>query len=130
MATREHHGQAAAETLDLIRRGGDPWLAIGQFVDDWHRTPLAKRPTLVAAAPGPAEGDDVRWAAFLAAAVEWLCAQDGLDYPEWTADPSYRLREPWFLYPGWRLRAWQLVETPAPFKARNVFGGNRILARA
>ena len=40
------------------------------------------------------------------------------------------VNEPWFLYPGWRLRAWQLVDTPAAFKSRNIFGGDRILARA
>jgi hypothetical protein len=35
----------------------------------------------------------------------------------------------WFLYPGWRLRAWQLAETPVPFRMRNIFGGDRILSR-
>ena len=40
-----------------------------------------------------------------------------------------KIPEPWFLYPGWRLRAMQLVDTPAPFKARNIFGGSGILDR-
>src|SRR5579885_3179690 len=53
MATREYHGQAAAETLDLIRRGGDPWLAIGQFVDDWHRTPSPNARRWSRQRPGP-----------------------------------------------------------------------------
>lgn len=44
-------------------------------------------------------------------------------------EPEYWLAEPWFLYLGWRLRAWQLAETPVPFRMRNVFGGDRILAR-
>jgi hypothetical protein len=39
------------------------------------------------------------------------------------------LPEPWFLYPGWRLRAWQLFETPVAFRVRNIFGGDRILSR-
>ena len=65
----------------------------------------------------------------MAAAVEWLCVEDGLSFPGWTAKSEYRLSEPWFLYPGWRLRAWQLVETPTPFRMRNIFGGDRILAR-
>ena len=70
-----------------------------------------------------------RWAALCAAAVEWLCWQDRLPFPTWTAKPEYILRAPWFLYPGWRLRAWQLATTPAPFKLRNIFGGDRILDR-
>ena len=57
-----------------------------------------------------------------------LCVQDELPTPAWTSQPQYRLDEPWFLYPGWRLRAWQLVDTPVAFKTRNIFGGDRILA--
>ena len=81
---------------------------------------------------GPANGKPggtIRWVAFLAAAVEWLCARDRLSFPSWTGNPELRLSEPWFIYPGWRLRAWQLADTPAAFKARNIFGGDRILDR-
>jgi len=70
-----------------------------------------------------------RWAAFCAAMVEWLCWQDGLLFPTWTDQEIYTLEEPWFLYKGWRLRAWQLATTPAPFKMRNIFGGDRMLDR-
>jgi len=140
MTTRHHAAhqrQTAAETLALIVRGRDPWLALGQFLDDWRGADVALRPDLcreplpdVAALPDVAgDGEHVRWAALLAAAVEWLCRQDGLPFPTWTSRSEYRLPEPWFLYPGWRLRAWQLVETPAPFKMRNIFGGDRILSR-
>jgi hypothetical protein len=58
-----------------------------------------------------------------------LSMRVGLPFPDWTARGEYRLAEPWFLYPGWRLRAWQLFETPAPFRMRNIFGGDRILDR-
>jgi hypothetical protein len=129
MPTTEYRGQTAAETVLMIAQGGDPWLAVGQFLDDWRRTPAADREGLVLSPPPGVGGDALRWVALLAASVDWLCYQDGIDAPPWTADLVYRLREPWFLYPGWRLRAWQLVDTPAPFKARNVFGGDRILDR-
>ena len=125
----EYRAQTAAETLGFIADGVDPWLAVGQFQDDWRRTEVPRRAELCRE-PLPAVAEEhLRWAAFLAAAVECLCARDDLPFPRWTSRPEYRLREPWFLYPGWRLRAWQLFETPAPCKMRNIFGGDRILSR-
>jgi hypothetical protein len=70
-----------------------------------------------------------RWAAFLAATVEWLCWQEKLPFPTWTSKQEYLLRDPWFLYPGWRLRAWQLATMQAPYKMRNIFGGDHMLNR-
>jgi hypothetical protein len=125
----EFQPQSAAETVRRIENGTDPWVAFGQFVDDWRRTEIRERSGLIGE-PLPAVTDELaRWAALVAAAVDWLCAQDSLGVPSWVNAPGYRLTEPWFLYPGWRLRLWQLVETPAPFKARNIFGGDRILDR-
>ena len=129
MRTVEYRPQSAADTLDRIVEGIDPWRALGQFVDDWHRTPVEERPLLRQAPLPMPPPQHARWAALMAAAVEWLCARDGLPFPDWTARGEYRLAEPWFLYPGWRLRAWQLFETPAPFRIRNIFGGDRILDR-
>ncbi len=129
MGPEMYEPQTAAETLRLIAGGVDPWLAFGQLLDDWRRTAPAERPRLCAEPLPSVPAPYVRWAALLAATVEWLCAHDGLSLPDWTSRAEYRLAEPWFLYPGWRLRAWQLVVTPAPFKMRNIFGGDRILAR-
>jgi hypothetical protein len=127
--TPEYQPQTVAATMQRIDDGTDPWVALGDFLDDWRRTPATERPGLVAS-PVPSVSDlNVRWAALLAAAVECLCAQDGLEFPAWTGYPQYRLSEPWFLYPGWRLRAWQLFETPVAFRVRNIFGGDRILDR-
>lgn len=125
----EYEPQTARQTLELIMRGQEPWLALGQFVDDWRRTPVAGRAALCEE-PLPISPPDVqRWATLIAASVEWLCASDDLNFPAWTSRAEYRLAEPWFLYPGWRLRAWQLAETPVPFRMRNIFGGDRILSR-
>lgn len=122
--------QTAGSTLRLIESGVDPWIPIGQFLDDWHGTEPAQRPELVHEPLPDASAENQRWAAFLAATVDALCAQEGLPAPSWTSRSEYRLPEPWFLYPGWRLRAWQLAETPVPFRMRNIFGGDRILSRA
>lgn len=125
----EYKPQTAAATLRLIVKGADPWLAFGQFLDDWRRTDPAQRPQLVQEDLPAVLDPHLRWAALLAGAVEWLCNEQGLLLPPWTSRREYRLPEPWFLYPGWRLRAWQLVETPVAFRSRNIFGGDRILVR-
>jgi len=125
--------QTIAATFERIGRDLDhPWVAIGDFLDDWRFTDAADRPELVREGIGPAAGDALdlrRWAAFCAAMVEWLCWQDDLPFPVWTSHDEYRLADPWFLYPGDLLRAWQLASTPAPFKMRNIFGGDQMLAR-
>ncbi|HEX5417436.1 MAG TPA: hypothetical protein VFZ25_17365 [Chloroflexota bacterium] len=90
---------------------------------------MSRRLDLVSGELPYTSADTLRWAALLAATVDYLCKQEGLASPAWTNRPEYQLPEPWFLYPGWRLRAWQLAETPVPFRMRNIFGGDRILAR-
>jgi hypothetical protein len=128
---RQYHSQTAAETFERIRAGTTPWVAMGDFLDDWRRLPVEQRPPLVAEpiAVAGEEKEHQRWAAFIAATVEWLCWNAKLPFPGWTNKPEYRLPEPWFLYPGWRLRAWQLATTPAPYKMRNIFGGDHMLDR-
>ena len=118
-----YHAQTAAETFARIQMGTTPWVAIGDFLDDWRRLPPEQRAALVADPITMAtDAEQTRWAALCAAAVEWLCWGERIAFPGWTAKPEYILPEPWFLYPGWRLRAWQLATTPAPFKLRNIFG--------
>jgi hypothetical protein len=128
---RVYRPQTMAETFDRILAGTTPWVAIGDFLDDWRRTAREQRPALVEQ-PIASPGDDMelrRWAALCAGIVEWLCWNDRLPFPAWTSNDLYILPEPWFLYPGWRLRAWQLATTPAPFKMRNIFGGDHMLDR-
>jgi hypothetical protein len=124
------HRQTIAETLERIFSSTTPWVAIGDFLDDWRRSAIEDRRELINEPITPVSTLELqRWAAFCAAMVEWLCWQDGIEFPEWTDQEIYVLQEPWFLYKGWRLRAWQLATTPAPFKMRNIFGGDRMLDR-
>lgn len=130
MAIPKWHPRTIGETFELICAGTDPWVAIGNFLDDWRYIPVEQRNEMVFAPMGHAlTSETQRWAAFCAAMVEWLCQQDGLPVPEWIGQASYILPEPWFLYKGWRLRAWQLANTPIPFMMRNIFGGDRMLNR-
>ena len=136
------HRQTIAETFDrIIAQPEFPWVAIGDFLDEWRRSEREDRLALVEGAIAsrdtttqPAATTDEtlflqRWAAFCAATVEWLCWQSQLPWPSWTDREEYHLQAPWFLYPGDLLRPWQLVSTPAPFKMRNIFGGDRFLDR-
>jgi hypothetical protein len=125
--------QSIEQTVARIQADPEyPWVAIGDFLDDWRFTKQADRMDLVRdriAAVGQHDLALVRWAAFCAAMVEWLCWQDGLPFPAWTAQTAYRLANPWFLYRGDVLRARQLVSTPAPCKMRTIFGGDQMLER-
>jgi hypothetical protein len=124
--------QTIGETYRRICRDpSSPWLAVGDFLDDWRRSAPEDRLALVE--DGLVLGDPEpvlrRWAAFCSAMVEWLCWQEQLAFPSWTGKAEFRLNEPWFLYPGHALRPWQLASTPAPFKLRNIFGGDHMLDR-
>jgi len=59
--------------------------------------------------------------AYLAATAAALSARLGLPRPEWTEAPERYLSRPWFASPGSSLRACLLLESPAPFRERNLF---------
>jgi hypothetical protein len=71
------------------------------------------------------------WAAFCAGAAEYLAGRYDLHVPVWAYDPIYVLPEPWYhpaceAFPG--LRARFAIETPEPFRCRNVFCGERVFS--
>jgi hypothetical protein len=127
-----YRAQTAHGTLARVRAGTAPWVAVGDFLDDWRRADAATRRRMVAEPLGPTSSDDEhRWAALIAAAVDQLAweADPRIEPPAWVRDVRYVLPEPWFLLPGWRLRMHQLVDTPAAFKRRNIYGGDRLILR-
>lgn len=122
-----------AQAFEQIKTGSDPWITIGDFLDGWHAA-TGQQQSLVAASIIVAGEEPalLRWAAFFAAMVEELCLEAGLAVPGWVNQPEYVLADPWYLYRGKRpeWRAWQEATSPEPFKKRNIFGGDRVLARA
>jgi len=125
-----YRAQDAAAAFQRILNGGRPQVAIGDFLDGWRRSPRGSRASLVARPLATVTaGESARWAAYLAAAVEQLCSEEGIPAPSWVGRDEYRLHEPWFLLPGRALRAWLLVSTPVPFKRRNIFTGEAPLTR-
>jgi len=125
------HRYTSAESFQRILDGEAPWNAIGDFLDEWRHEDVEDRAELVAEPIASSiSPESAQWASFFSAMVEHLCIQDGLPVPAWTRNTGYILEQPWFLYPGWRLKVWQLATTPPAFKKRNIFGGDRMLDRA
>ena len=101
-------------------------IVIGDFLDDWRRFMDTTIRTHLIALPIPDSSDAElhRWSAFVAALVEYLTVGASMTPPAWVFDSRWTLDEPWFINPYWKLRAWQLVVTPPPWKRRRIFGGD------
>lgn len=131
MASYHWHRYSAAEGFQRVKQGENPWVAFGDFLDDWRRSPREDRLALVAQPLEEAvTPEEQRWAALFAAAVEQLCVLEHLSLPPWLNAPRYYLQEPWF--PEARtekLRRLLEETTPEIFKKHNVFGGESILSR-
>lgn len=134
MAAYSAH-RAAAEARTLLAAGAplaEIWRhGILQLLD-WYLSVLRREGVGAAAelfADEPAlTGNDGVDAAF-AALAEHLARRDGWTAPAWTADPSRETLHFWFIddLPG--LRAWALRESPAAFRRRGVFIGEKALER-
>lgn len=105
-------------------------LALRDFLDEARAQPGAAR---ICAEPArlrerAAHGDLMD--AYLAATAESLAAELGLACPPWVDGEGRALRRPWFAVPWQGLRAVLLIESPAPFRARNLFVSANALSRA
>lgn len=125
------HRYSARESFGRILQGEYPWVAFGDFLDDWRRSDSEDRLDLVVQPlENPSTSDEQHWAALFAAAIEQLCASEGLPAPAWVTEPRYYLPEPW--YPTARkekLRQIMEETTPEIFKRHKVFAGDRVLMR-
>jgi hypothetical protein len=131
---KPHQPDTVAQAFERVIGGIDPWIVIGDFLDDWRSASRELRQGLIET-PIKALCEDPalhRWAVFFAAMVEQLCLEAGLAVPEWVERPEYMLVDPWYLYRGTRAEwhAWQEATSPEPFKKRRIYGGDQILTRA
>ena len=126
--------QTMAMTYQAICQGERPWIALGNFMNEWFDYARDQRAQLIAeplTLPEEPSIDALRWAAFCAASVEWLSGRYDVPCPSWVYHSVYSLPEPWFDSPGAnksRVRERLIQETPEPFSRRNVFCGNRMFA--
>jgi hypothetical protein len=93
-----------------------------EWVDEFRRT---HDPSLLAA---PAEGLTAELRALQAAVAETLATETGLPLPLW-CDGVGTLPEPWFVAGMESLKASALVESPLPFRRRNIFVLANFLSR-
>ena len=117
----------ASECLIAVKAGGaDFQRAINSFIDDFRRADdLGKRmlvtdPLIV---PGTFEG-------LVAAVVSALCREAKIEAPSWVNQVFSP--EPFFAFPScsFALRVRLMLESPAPFRIRNVFVPENYLDRA
>lgn len=123
--------RTAAQTLHVLAtKGESPWTAVGNFLDSFYAASNGEKEALITdPLESVFEPEAQRWAAFLAAAVDWLSFQNSIAAPEWVNRGEYVLRDPWFHYADGPLRLASLFISPPPFKARNIFCGDRALDR-
>ena len=120
-----------AEVAELAARGESFDLCLRNFLDGFFAGP-----SVAALAPEPARladklpqlGDVAD--AYLAATAEWLAWKFNLQPPRWAFDESRSLRRPWFASQLASMRAVLLLESPAPFRSRNLFVSENALNRA
>jgi hypothetical protein len=126
------HLQTMSLSYQEICQGEAPWIALGNFMNDWLDYAKDRRAQLVADPlflPTIFTEHTQRWAAFCAASVEWLCERYTVPCPTWIDNPIFCLPEPWFDSPGAdraEIRQYLIEQTPEPFTRRNIYCGNRM----
>ncbi len=123
--------KSLAEVAQLAGDGDSFDRCLANFLDGFYATPagaaLQESPALL----GPWMGDVGRVQdAYLAATAEELARRFALPLPVWTCAAERGLHRPWFASPLGSLRAVLLLESPAGFRARNLFVSENALSRA
>lgn len=67
---------------------------------------------------------------YFAASVEYLCLENRIPIPGWVHNKKYFLEEPFFAGGLESVKAFLLVESPLPFRRRNIFVSENALGRA
>ena len=117
----------AAECLEAACKAGTNYQQpINEFVDTFRRSAEKQRAALIRdplAEKGPMAG-------LVAAVVSALCREVGLAAPAWVERTSSP--EAFFAFPArsFEMRVRLMLESPAPFRIRNVFVPENYLSRA
>jgi hypothetical protein len=117
----------ASECLQRAKASGtDYQWAVNTFIDEFRRADLETKGQLVEEpiqASGEIEG-------LVAATVSALCREADVEAPEWVS--RIHSPTPFFAFPArsYAMRVRLMLESPAPFRIRNVFVPENYLSRA
>ena len=119
-----------AEVASWSSARRDFWNHLADFLDQFY---LERRLDMLQDEPArlASKIDDGEIAdAYLAATAVSLARSLSMVPPSWARRPDRKLRRPWFASPGPAIRATLLLESPAPFRERNLFVSENALTRA
>ena len=120
-----------AAVAQLALHGDSFDRCLANFLDAFYAAPnagaLADAPMLLAPRLGKAGSVQD---AYLAATAEELARAHQFPVPAWTVAEARRLHQPWFASSLAALRSVLLLESPAAFRARNLFVSENALTRA
>lgn len=117
----------ALELFDRTREQPESWQReLNQFVDDFRRASADARAAMVAE---PIH-ERHRMAGLVAAVISALSRELDMQVPEWVGHTGSP--EPFFVLPArsFELRLRLMIESPPPFRVRNVFVPENYLSRA
>ncbi len=122
--------RSLAEVAELVLDGAPFHPSLKEFLDEFY-----PRPSKEALADEPARLETASpegriYDAYLAATAEALAYRTGLNTPGWAYAETRKLRHPWFALTFASMRAVLLLESPAPFRSRNLFVSENALSRA
>jgi len=119
-----------AEVAAWSRARRNFWNHLADFLDQFY---LERQLDMLQDEPARLAGtiDDGDIAdAYLAATAVSLARSLAMVPPSWARRPDRKLHRPWFASAGPAIRATLLLESPAPFRERNLFVSENALTRA
>ena len=106
---------------------------IGDFLDFFYQEQRTEADRLLLIEDEPIEYENIpKWQySYIAAMVHSLCLKYNLNWPIWALNKKYVLSEPYFAMDAkGDLRLILILESPYPFRARNMFAESNTLSRA